>query len=51
VPRQRRVLRLPAAQRRLTPEDHLNWLEAQLALVERVGLQNYLAEQIKHDGD
>jgi bacterioferritin len=32
-------------------EDHLNWLEAQLTLVEQVGLQNYLAEQIKHDGD
>jgi bacterioferritin len=30
-------------------EEHLNWLEAQLTLVEQVGLQNYLAEQIKHE--
>jgi bacterioferritin len=30
-------------------EEHLNWLEAQLSLIQQVGLQNYLAEQIKHD--
>ena len=28
-------------------EDHVDWLEAQLALVEQVGVQNYLAQQIK----
>lgn len=27
-------------------EDHANWLEAQLTLVEQVGLQRYLSEQI-----
>jgi bacterioferritin len=31
-------------------EEHANWLEAQLNLIQQVGLQNYLAEQIKeHD--
>jgi bacterioferritin len=28
-------------------EEHANWLEAQLELVKQVGIQNYLAEQIK----
>ncbi len=28
-------------------EDHVNWLEAQLALIEQVGVQNYLAQQIR----
>jgi len=28
-------------------EDHVDWLEAQLSLIEQVGAQNYLAEQIK----
>lgn len=27
-------------------EDHTNWLEAQLSLIEQVGLDNYLAQQI-----
>jgi bacterioferritin len=28
-------------------EEHANWLEAQLGLLDQVGVQNYLAEQIK----
>jgi bacterioferritin len=28
-------------------EEHANWLEAQLSLIEQVGLQNYLAQQVK----
>ena len=30
-------------------EEHANWLEAQLTLVQQVGLAGYLAEQIKKD--
>ncbi len=30
-------------------EEHANWIEAQLSLVEQVGVGGYLAEQIKHD--
>ncbi len=32
-------------------EEHANWLEAQLTLVSQVGAQNYLAEQMKEDGE
>lgn len=32
-------------------EDHANWLEAQLAQLEQVGVQNYLAQQVKEEGD
>ena len=28
-------------------EEHANWLESQLTLIEQVGLQQYLAEQLK----
>jgi bacterioferritin len=31
-------------------EEHANWLEAQLTLIEQVGEGNYLAQQIKADG-
>lgn len=31
-------------------EEHANWLEAQLGLLDQVGVQNYLAEQIKDHG-
>ncbi len=30
-------------------EDHANWLEAQLTLLAQVGLQNYLAQQVRED--
>ena len=30
-------------------EEHANWLEAQLTLVQQVGLQNYLAQQVKEE--
>ncbi len=28
-------------------DEHANWLEAQLMLIEQVGVQNYLAQQVK----
>ncbi|HEX7831720.1 MAG TPA: bacterioferritin [Thermoanaerobaculia bacterium] len=31
-------------------EEHVDWIEAQLTLIEQVGIQNYLAQQIK-EGD
>ena len=30
-------------------EDHANWLEAQITLIEQVGESNYLAQQILPD--
>jgi bacterioferritin len=32
-------------------EEHVDWLESQLNLIETIGLQNYLAEQISGDED
>lgn len=30
-------------------EDHVDWLEAQMSLIEQVGVQNYLAQQINEE--
>lgn len=30
-------------------EDHIDWIEAQLSLIEQVGIQNYLAQQIREE--
>jgi bacterioferritin len=32
-------------------EEHVDWIEAQLSLLEQVGVQNYLAQQIREDED
>jgi bacterioferritin len=32
-------------------EEHVDWIESQLMLIEQVGVQNYLAEQIRHESD
>ena len=33
----------------LSEEKHANWLEEQLTLLEQIGEQNYLAQQIKKE--
>jgi bacterioferritin len=32
-------------------EEHVDWLETQLGLIDQIGLQNYLAEQMGEDDD
>ena len=34
----------------VSSEDHVDWLETQIGLIESVGLQNYLAEKLGEDG-
>ncbi|MGI8938759.1 MAG: bacterioferritin [Iamia sp.] len=34
----------------VSEEDHLGWIEAQLGLIETIGLERYLAEQIHDEG-
>ena len=34
----------------VSEEEHADWLEAQLTLLEQVGVPNYLAQQIKAEG-
>jgi len=35
----------------LDEEHHVDWLEAQLHLIQEVGVQNYLAQQIQIESD
>lgn len=32
-------------------EEHANWIEAQLSLIQQTGVQMYLGHQIKHEGE
>ena len=34
----------------VSSEDHVDWLETQIGLIQSVGLQNYLAEKLGEDG-
>ncbi|MEK9648082.1 MAG: bacterioferritin [Gammaproteobacteria bacterium] len=32
-------------------EEHVDWIETQLGLIEKLGIQNYLSEKMKEDGN